>query len=84
VTSLFKKYFWRNFTCLSCSRVISVKLLPPICRRSVSFLAARGWWNLRVYLVSSALVLVLRFSKSVDVHFTIPKLKLVLQSHKYW
>jgi len=78
----FKKYVWRSFTCLSCSWVIWVNPLPPICRGRVSLsFAARRWWNL--YLVSNIVILVWRFSKSVGVHFTVLKLK-VLGSHKYW
>jgi hypothetical protein len=70
----FKKYVWRSFTCLSRSRVTSIKPLPPICRGGVSLsFAAREWRSL--YLVSNVLILVWRFSKSVGVHFTIPKLK---------
>ena len=74
VTYLFKQYVWSSFTCLSRCPVISINPLPPICRGRVSIsFAARGWWNL--YLVSNVLILVWRFSKSVGVHFTIPKLK---------
>jgi len=74
VASLFKKYVWRSFTCLSCSWVTSVNSLPSIyCGRVSPSFAAQGWWNL--YLVSKVLVLVWRFCRSVGIHFTIPKLK---------
>ena len=69
-----KKSVWRSFICLSCSRVLSIKIPPPICRGRVSLtFAARGWWNL--YLVINILVLVWRLSKLVNVNCTIPKLK---------
>jgi hypothetical protein len=54
VTCLFKKYVWRNFTCLSCNRVISIKPVQPICRGRISLsFSARGGGNYILWVTLS-------------------------------